>query len=393
MTSSPDPTLREYATTDFQRQVFDAVLSEGSHRKAAESLGLNHHGSVDQVMRALKRSAALKGYSPAHDMTKVVPDPFVVKGTSTYYDETGKPRAQWVKTSLDWGKRQQMIDAAYEAMAADVKRYKPVKPPKLIEDDLANVITITDLHVGMLAWAKEGGSDWNVNIAKRTAVGCFEMMLNRAPTAKTCVIAQLGDLLHYDGLLPLTPTSRHVLDADTRFGHMVDIAIEIMRAVIDLALAKHEKVVLLIAEGNHDIDGSAWLRRVLKTAYENEPRIEVLSNETPYYAYEFGEVMLFWHHGHMKPMSETLALIAATQFAPIWGRTKKRYGHTGNLHHRAEKEFSGMIFTQHPTLAARDAHSSRNGWDSVRAASAITYHRAGGEIMRHTVYPEMLPSL
>jgi hypothetical protein len=40
----------------------------------------------------VKRKAAIAGYSPEHDMTRTVPEPFVVRGTSTYYDKEGQPR-------------------------------------------------------------------------------------------------------------------------------------------------------------------------------------------------------------------------------------------------------------------------------------------------------------
>lgn len=150
-----------------------------------------------------------------------------------------------------------------------------------------------------------------------------------------------------------------------------------------------EGLVLLIAEGNHDIAGSVWLRAMFQALYEAEPRVTVIDSELPFYAYQHGSTMLCWHHGHLKK-NDALPLMMASQFSEMWGATKKRYCHTGDKHHVDEKEHSGMIVCQHPTLAARDAYASRHGWHALRSANCITYHRQHGEVARVKVCPEML---
>jgi hypothetical protein len=170
---------------------------------------------------------------------------------------------------------------------------------------------------------------------------------------------------------------------------MVRVSIRVLRRIVDCALLKHKNVILLIAEGNHDLASSVWMRHLFAALYEHEPRLTVIQRENPYYAYQHGEVMLFWHHGHMRKPDQ-LPLMAAAEFPAIWGATRKRYGHVGDKHHAQEKEHSGIIIRQHPTLAARDAYASRHGWHALRAASGITYHTKHGEVARHTVCPEML---
>lgn len=144
-----------------------------------------------------------------------------------------------------------------------------------------------------------------------------------------------------------------------------------------------------MAEGNHDMASSIWLRAMFKALYENEPRVEVIDSELPYYYYEHGSTMLCFHHGHLSK-NDALPLLFASQFAPVWGRTTKRYCHTGHRHHTEEKEHSGMTIIQHPTLAARDAYAARGGWISERQATSITYHTKYGQVARNTVTPEMV---
>ncbi|HBG31016.1 MAG TPA: winged helix-turn-helix domain-containing protein, partial [Gammaproteobacteria bacterium] len=249
--------------------------------------------------------------------------------------------------------------------------------------------TLTDAHVGALCWHQEGGADWDLKIAERTLGGCFEMMLESAPASRVGIVAQLGDFLHQDSMSAVTPTSGHLLDADGRFSKVVRVAVQTLRRVVDGALRKHKHVLVLMAEGNHDLSSSIWLRVMFKALYEREPRVEVIDSPLPYYAYRHGKTMLGWHHGHLKK-NDQLPLLFAAQFPTIWGETVKRYVHTGHRHHVEEREHSGMTVVQHPTLAARDAYAARGGWIAERRASAVVYHVEHGEVGRTTVTPEML---
>ena len=380
--------LMQFAETDRQKEVLEAVIREGSNNKASKVLGISRR-NVDEMINRLKKYAAMKGMAPEADMVHGVPDPFIVRGVSTYYNKDGKPSGQWVKSRIDDERRQELIREAFEAMSDELPRLAPINKPVHTFEQLCNLYTMTDFHMGMLAWHKEGGADWDIKIAEKTLTACFEQMVMNSPMAKIGFVNQLGDFLHSDGMLPVTPTSGHVLDQDGRFSKIVQTTIRVLRRVIDIALMRHEKVIVLMAEGNHDMASSIWLRAMFKALYENEPRIEVIDSELPYYYYEHGNTMLCFHHGHLSK-NDALPLLFASQFAPVWGRTTKRYCHTGHRHHTEEKEHSGMTIIQHPTLAARDAYAARGGWISERQATSITYHTKYGQVARNTVTPEMV---
>lgn len=384
-----DPRLADWADSETQREAILAVAEHGSMRAAAKALGKNYT-AVRQCVEIVKRNAALRGYSPEHDYTRPVPDTHVAKGVSTLYDADGKPRLQWVKSSLDDAKLQEVRRAALEALAAELPR-QPAAPAPVhaASPALCNVYTLTDSHVGMLAWGKETGQPWDLKIAEATLTGCFEHLVASSPRAEAAVVNQLGDFLHSDGLVPVTPTSGHVLDQDGRFSKMVGTAVRVLRRVVNLALENHQRVVLLVAEGNHDMAGSVWLRHMFKALYELEPRVTVIDSELPYYVHQHGKTMLAFHHGHLKK-NDQLPLLFAAQFPETWGATKKRYAHTGHRHHIEEKEHSGMTVHQHATLAARDAYAARGGWIAERLIQSMTYHAAFGEVARTTVTPEML---
>jgi len=380
--------LTQYATVR-QLEYLEALEQHGTIRKAAKALGCAK-GTITDGLKSLRKKAALQGYSPEHDMVHTVPDGFKVKGVSTYYNNEGKAVGQWVKSSADAERQAEMMREAVAAMCEEITPVDAIPSPEGTAANLCTVYTLTDSHVGMLATKVEGGADWDLKIAERVLVGCFSAMVEASPKAETCVIAQLGDFLHYDSAVsPVTPMHGHVLDADGRMFKMVKIAIRVLRTVITLALEKHKKVVVLLAEGNHDMASSVWLRAMFQALYEHEPRIEVIDSELPYYTYQHGQTMLAWHHGHLSK-NEGLPLLFAAQFPKVWGNTTKRYVHCGHRHHTAEKEHSGMTVIQHPTLAARDAYAARGGWISERQVTSITYSDKFGQVARNTVTPEMI---
>lgn len=382
-----DPKMKEFAT-EIQARRIDLLNKLGSITAVAKWEGVERK-AIKNSIEAVKKKAAAQGFSPDHDMTHVVPDGFKVKGVSTYYNADGKPSGQWVKSSADEQRRQEIIKETYEAMSGDLPRVDRIVYKGVPLQTLCNLYVMTDCHVGMLAWHKEGGKDWDLKIAERILTGCFEQMVMSSPHAGTGIVAQLGDWLHSDGLLPVTPTNHHVLDQDGRFSKIVQTSVKILRRLVDFALQRHEKVIVLMAEGNHDPASSIWLRTMFRALYENEPRVHVIDSELPYYVYQHGETMLAFHHGHLKK-NDTLPILFASQYPKMWGETVKRYAHTGHRHHVEEKEHSGMTVLQHSTLAARDAYAARGGWMSERQVSAITYHAKFGQVSKITVIPEML---
>ncbi len=378
--------------TENQRKILDAIILHGGAKAADVALGLCK-GGASEIYNNVKRKAAKAGFAPEYNWTKSVPDGFIAKGVSTYYNKDGDATGQWVKASLDAARQQEIFKAAVDAMSSTLPRLTPIIPPEQFNADLMTLYTLTDAHIGMLAWHRENmQADWDLQIAEAVIVGCFEQIIKCSPDSETAVLNQLGDLLHYDGLSAVTPTSGHVLDADGRFTKMVEVAVRVLRRIINMLLAKHRTVHIILAEGNHDMASSVWLRTMFKALYENEPRITVDDSALPYYAYEFGNVMLTFHHSHLKKFGAMREIIPA-MFAEMWGRTKKRYCHTGNYHSTKEDESGGIKVMQHPTLAARDAYASRGAWFSDREMCSITYHKKFGQGLRVYACPEMLDAV
>lgn len=376
-----------FCQSDRQRDVITLRAQGLTVDKVAEAIGINKRNVLGLCAR-VKAAAAKQGYSPEHDMVHTVPDGFKVRGTSTLYKE-GEPVIQWVKSDINQERQMELMREAIDALNEEIKPEPKVDAPKVKKSQLCNMYVITDYHAGMLAWHEETGADWDLQIAEDTLVNWFAQAIKLSPEADVGVFAQLGDFLHFDSLEAVTPASRHILDADTRFQKLVRTTIRVIRRVIKMLLEKYPKVHIKWCDANHDPASSAWMREFLTALYDQEPRIEVDNTADTYYCFEWGKTALFFHHGHKRKVANVDSVFAA-KFREVFGRTEHAYAHMGHYHSVDVKETNLMLVTQHRTLAAPDAYASRGGWLSGRDAQVITYHKEFGQVGSQTISYKMI---
>lgn len=316
------------------------------------------------------------------DISKFVP----ISYTTNPFGE-----GKWAKYDLPKEDRLKAFKDAIDTLKEDIPKVSPIvfNNDNYTNSKLINQYTLTDYHLGMMAWSEESGADWDLKIAEDTLVKFFEVSMSKSQNAEECIFAQIGDFLHWDGLDAVTPSSRHVLDADTRFTKLVRVAIRVLRRIIKSLLTKYKTVRLVMAEGNHDIASSVWLREAFSAFYDNEPRLIVDTNPDPYYCITFGKCCLFYHHAHKKNLAQ-LDNVFVSKFKREFGNSDFVYGHTGHLHHTKMLESNLMVLEQHRTLSAKDSHSSRGGYNSGRDSKVITYHKDFGEVGRQTININML---
>lgn len=381
--------MMQFCETERQLEIYTLKHQGLNHREIAQRLGIDTR-NLYRAMRRVKDRAAKAGYSPEHDWNHPVPDGHKIKGVSTFYDDDGRMVRQWVKSQTDEKRQFEILLERLEEAHQDVPRFKPTKKPAKVEDSLLSLLTITDFHLGMYAYEAETGEDWDIKIARDVFLNSIYDMVSASPKAGTGMLCQLGDFLHWDGILNVTPQSGHILDADTRYAKLVDLTMSVMAEAVNIMLGHFGTVVIVNAEGNHDISGSIWLRKHLAHLFSKERRVEVIDNDYPYYAYLHGQTMLAFHHGHKMKLPQLHKLFASEpRFREMWGKSNYTYIHTGHYHHERVVEDGGAIAEQHPTLAARDAYAARGGWVSRRGAKVITYDKIDGEISRITVRPRL----
>lgn len=375
--------LRSFATIR-QLEIIDAIQLHGSSNKASKVLGIGRR-TVDQALLSLKNKAARYGHSPAHDMTHTVPDGYVVKGVSTYYGDDGKPRGQWVKSSIDQQRQEALMREALEVMADGLKGLSPIiKPPKHVSESLLCAIPIGDPHFGMLAWGRETGADFDSDIAKRITASAIDRVVSTAPNASTAILLPLGDVFHADDQSNQTPAHKHQLDVDSRFVKVVGVVIESYRHAILRMLEKFGKVIVRFVPGNHDPHAIWALAYAIAAYFHNDKRVVVDLSPSKFWYFSFGKVLIGATHGDTVKHDKLPGVMAADK-PQEWGLSRHRYWYTGHVHTKAVSEYPGVVCESFRTLAPSDAWSAGHGYRSGRDMQLIVHHAEHGEIERHRV--------
>lgn len=374
-------------TTD--QQILDALANGISQREIIRTLNI---GSYRMRRVAAEFNKRLLEQSMTQEAKEPVPQGFHVRKVC-HHIKDGESVQQWIHSSPAEGLMFEAQLEALEAVAADMPSFSEVAPPELPRDaaDLCTTYVLTDLHLGLYAWENESSVEWDHEKAIAVTKTAIDDMVTGSPDADTGVLAFLGDLCHWDGLLQETVHSRHNLDGSCRFGQLTQIALECILYGIHKAMQKHRTVKVVIAEGNHDESSSIWLRTCLPVMFLNNPRVEFVNNDVPYYAMMHGEHMLAFHHGHKKKDKQVVEVFCAEpKFRKMWGAAARTWVHTGHLHHQAVIEVAGAVVERHPTLSARSSYEARAGYQAWRCAHAITYDKKQGPISRKTVTPRYI---
>jgi hypothetical protein len=375
-----DPKLREFATVR-QLEILEAVEERGNERAAAKALGVSR-GTVSNAMAALKRKAALQGYSPSHDMTRTVPDGFKLRGVSTLYDKEGKLSAQWVKSSADDDRREQILREFAASLAEGVKGLAPITPaPVHTTDSLLSVYKMGDPHFGALAWAQEVGEDFDLAIAERLTCGAIDRLVATAPASKVGLLLNLGDMFHADNQRNVTQ-SGHQLDVDGRWAKIQQVGLRAMLYCVKRLLEKHEKVIFRINRGNHDGHSSYALSLMVSCYFHNEPRVEVDLSPSVMWYMQFGKCLIASTHGDTLKEKDMLGVMAADK-PKEWGDTLHRVWYVGHVHHKHIKEYPGGVIEYVRTLAARDSWHFGQGYRAGRDMELVVHHKEHGEVERH----------
>lgn len=375
-----DPRLEEYAT-ETQKKYIQGINEHGSHAKAARALGVST-GTIGNAMQSVVKRAAAKGYAPAFDMTRPAPAGFAVKGTSTYYDKEGKVQGQWVKTNRDQSQTEELLREFVQSLMADIPQLSPVACKQFGTDaDLLAVYPQGDPHVGMMAWWKETGANFDLEIAEKLTQGAIDRLVTSAPSAETAIFLGLGDLLHADNQNNVT-NSGHQLDVDGRWKKCLQVALRTQVYAIRRLLEKHRRVIVRLNGGNHDGHVSYAVALMLDCYFHLEGRVEIDLSPAACWYYQFGSVLLGSTHGDTMKGPDLISIMA-TDKPEAWGETKHRHWMVGHVHHRDLKEYRGGTVEYFRTLAARDAWHAGQGYRAGRDMTCIVYHREHGELERH----------
>lgn len=378
--------------TDKQKQYVAAIQHTGGMAQAAKLLG-RHHSTIQESIAALKKRAALKGVTPTNGVQPLpVPDPFILKGQSTMSrldPVTGErtPLIVWDKTRVD---ELEWAEAVKDGIAAFIADQDPIVIPLAAPDgdldkDIIPWINIGDAHLGMLAHEAETGANFDLKIAERELTTAVAMLMENLPMVERLVINDLGDFTHYENMEGVTQQSGHALDFDGRFPKMIKVYSRLMRTLIDLALTKAQNVDVIVNQGNHSRTNDIWMAELLRVAYGDSGRVNVLNNDDVFIGYRMGRTFVMTHHSD-KAKPNRLAQVMATDFRRDWGEADYCYIDIGHIHHNmVSKEHPGVQIESFNILAPKDKWAHEGGYRARQSITMIYRSRTYGEIGRQVL--------
>jgi hypothetical protein len=341
-----------------------------------------HRDTDTDIDPSIQRWPSVAQFDAEEPAVDVVPQGHAIKGVSSLLGPDGEVKAQWVKTCAQNDERQAWLDAIRDIGAA-LPMIEPVSLPPQQDRDLLAVYPVGDPHIGLLAWREDSGEDFDLNIAERHLVGAFKHLVDLAPPAHEALLIFIGDTAHADGQANTTTKGTRV-DVDSRTVKMARVIVRICRRAIDLALAKHGRVTMIVERGNHDELISAMIALGLSLLYEADSRVTIDTSPSMYHWFRWGKNLIGTHHGDKAKPMDLLGVMAVDR-KEDWSETEHRRFYCGHFHHQIVKEVPGLIVEYLPTLASSDAWHHSMGYRSQRAMYMDVFHRDHGHINRHIV--------
>lgn len=378
-----DPELVKFCQNEGQREKIEGVIKHGSIRKAAEAMDFSF-SAIQECVARVKKYAEQRGYSPEHDLTHVLPETLKLKGTSTLYHKEKGMMMQWVKTRADEeAQAKEILEGIKDALEEYRGQSEPVHHIGYSVDEVCAVYGMGDAHFGMLADSAETkNADFDSEIAYRITQGAINYLVDAAPATKEAVFINVGDAIHTDDSTNRTRRSGAQLDVDGRYYRMTKVFVWAMIHAIHRMLEKHEHLTMINASGNHDGDTTNWIQLALALYFENNPRVTIVQDPSPYHFYSFGKVLLGVVHGDGAKM-EDLPQIMAHLRPQDWGNSVHRRWITGHIHHKTVKEFNGCTVESLNTLAPSDYWHARSGYFASREMQCMIFHEEHGLVARN----------
>ena len=374
--------LIQFARSRRQIEILTKIVEHGGDVKsAAEEMGINFANAYRAVQRC-ELNARKRGYSPEHKLEHSVPEGYLMERYTLQVNGKGETERVWVKGKQDQEKFETNVRAWVEGLELDIPRFNPVDSPEFMFDELCTNLIIGDAHLGLLAWEPETRiENYDADQCVTDLVAASHYLISTSPPTELCRIINVGDLMHCNDPRFVTPAHHNPLDHDGRFPRVMRKAAQLMRSLIELALSKFSMVEVVNARGNHDPDAALWINLILETAYENEPRVKVIANESHLIPLKFGKVFTPVCHGDKAPFQRRYNSLTSN-YGKEFGESSHVYCWQGHLHHKQREEIGSCVFEVFNSMTAPDEWHAASGYGAERNMTSIVLHKEFGEVDR-----------
>lgn len=301
-------------------------------------------------------------------------------GHRRVYDEAGKQidTVRWSAPQDDGLTPEEYADKIIAAFA-DMPPAPRVAAPAHTIKGYAGIYVVSDLHYGATVTKAEAGLEYNREIARERAKTGFAQCNAAMPPCEVAVVLYNGDTTHSNDNKHRTPKSGNPLRVEGSHQSNIFAIEEIIAWQADEALAKHERVFLVIKPGNHDPDTPCGLIMAMRARYRENPRVTVVDDENPYFVFQMGRLFFCSHHGDgASPMKRALSI--PHKFRRDWGVSDFHWFFTGDKHHAKADTFGGLHWRQVPSMISLEQHSQGEGYSDTSGMYAAWFDTETGRM-------------
>lgn len=382
--------LQGYTDDPKDHQIIEFVIAHGGIRKAAELEPVSRR-TVQRRLSKLYSHAVKHGLNTQQPDASTIEDlPIFAKSRLIKHDP---PLADGSVLSWVKSKEQDYTLAKLIAHMCSGIIVEPATPRPPLADcqvDILPLLVLADSHLGMLASEAETGEDWNLEKALEVIQETVDYLVDKMDPCENAVLVNLGDLVHADGLKPVTPRSGHSLDVSARYFDVARAAGSLMRYIIERLLDKAQNVTVYSVRGNHDEVTSWHIQETLHAVYEMEPRVKVPQNDSPHQMFEWKGNMVVMTHGEAaRGKAESMYQYITTKWSEAFGRAKYGYVLQGHVHHSKTQTIGRFLFETFATLIPPDTYHEANLYRSRREMSLVLLEAGGGSSGRINKAPRI----
>lgn len=311
------------------------------------------------------------------DLTRYNVDKIV---TNSWGSDTNQNKQ--VKVVLSPKENQIDVKELIADFKAEVKDYRPkhtLITREKLTDPVMLEINLPDFHMGLLAWHRETGEDYDVKIATKLYIEAVQAILGMASSYNIEKILLLtgSDFFNSD-TIDGTTTKGTRQSEDGRFQKTFHAGWTTLRDAIELC-KEVAPVDVVVIPGNHDFSRAYFLGSVLEAWFDKDPDVTI-DNEPTYFKFrQYGKCLLGFTHGDTtKP--QDLPLLMAHDQPTMWANTKYRAWHTGHIHSMMVFEKPGCTVESVRSLAVASDWIAKMGYRSYREGKGFVWHKERGDI-------------
>lgn len=250
-------------------------------------------------------------------------------------------------------------------------------------------ISLSDIHLGLRAYAGDSDVDWNVFDAEAMTMEVLEKLIILAepygPFER--IIMPFGnDFLHSDNVYNTTTAGTVQPEADA-WKHTLIRGEYLGIAMID-RLKKVSPVKVYIVPGNHAMHTEICMGRTLFAWYHNDENVEIDAGFSSFKFHDYGVNLIGFEHGHSIRQTLRLAGLMANSCRLLWEKARYCEWHLGDQHRKGSGRPSTMA-EQGVSVEFLPSLVPANSWHKIhafnyqkRAGMAFVWDKTAGPIAR-----------